>query len=995
MARLSRVAVVATVVLLIVGGLTVVRADAWKPYTHNFTGDNARADAVDNGLVTILGRQYALPPRLVLALSQKRAWYDAGVVGPDAFPDLVMGQSVIHPENTGLWLNHVLDSAWAAQGSPTYTDDEELEILAFAYGFLTHASGDMWAHTLVNDFSGGVFPSVSEIAGDPAAAAIAVKHIIVEGYLGDATPGYDGNPDRGPAPGANEDGDPDVSDDATHGIAYAAPPDRFIYDVFVKRGVDGAGHYTQAVPGQPTAARGPLIDFFYSLRNDLADEAGTNSNIQQIIDKFNGLNAAIKEVEDECSFPPNVIDCPIALAVLGFESFDAFVSGIGNLLEAAIEEAIDAYLRAWVDDIDHGLEHWGQVGLAMAQGLFDPQTRRNEQNEACGQVGSGEGDPARAQCEDAVGLFDTLLERLGPNFTTSEPHLLSMLGAPDFVGAVIELIDEIADFIDDLIDFPNPLETVIAELEEFLKDKVNEAIESVVGFNPETFAELLKNPSSYLDPVHPPLSLPAPLDVLDNIGGLFPAGTHERLDAIVGFDEPGLTAQHHHLDSRRLLDQAEFVVSEFAPLQNTIVTAKLLLLDGPELNRALGDILGRTVDTYGPGQNLMVDALDSDPSDGVAVPPWLRSIDSDHAWRVDGKPRFPVRDPALLGGNGTFPPFASCVLRPTFRALFDDWENDGNPEGDDFPDLGDTVKADPVNDPAAPTPSATQTAGNSFVAPDGRRFVNAANAFTLQAVDTPAGKGFPAAALDVRYRIYTDPAAPGAWVDATPGQAVTVTGTDGRHFLDVQASDPCHPFGGNPLPPSPVLTTEVWLDTTPPVVTGATPPFGRTFATDDSVTVDFAISDGPGSGVAGSSATVDGWDGNPALANTTRPTADGDVLDLFLFYPGTRTVKVTAIDQVGNSGTTNLTFTVRATAASLVSNLDRAKSEGKIGNVYNSLRVKLVNAGRKHDGGDHAVEANMLGAWINELEAQRGKQVDARVADRFIAFARDLIANGG
>lgn len=858
----------------------------------------------------------------------------------------------------------------------------------------------MWAHTIVNDFSGGVFPAVSEIFTDPAKAAIAVKHLIVEGYVGDATAGYDGNPDRGPAPGTNEDGDPDVSDDSTHGIAYAAPPDKFIYDVFVARGVDGAGHYTQPLPGQPTAERGALVDFFYDLRNDLADEAGTNSNIQELIDDFRELEDAIDEVNDECSFPPDIIECPIALANLGFESFEAFLEGTADLLQAGIEAIIDAYLAAWVDDIDDGLQHWGQIGLAMNQGLFDPQTRRNEQNEECGQVGSGEGDQARANCEDAFGMFDTLFERLGPHFTTTEPELLSMLGAPDFVGQVVELVDEISDFIDGLIDFPNPFETALAELEEFLEDKINEALEDVLGFNPETFGELLKNPSSYLDPIHSPLNLPPPLDVLDQVGGLFGAGEHERLDTFVGFDEPGLTAQHHDLATRRLLDDAELVLEEFDALENTVVTAKLLLLDGPQLNQALSDIMGRDIDTYGPGQNLMVDALDSNPGDAVTPPPWLLSIDSDHAWRFNGAPRFPARDVALNGGNGTFPLYESCVLRPTFRALYDDWENDTNPVGDDFPDLGDGVSADPTNDPDAPTPSITQTAGTSFVRqPDGRYFVGPGSVFTIGAVDTPAAKAFPADRLGVRYRVHNDPADPGPWVPAAIGDPVTLEGADGQFFVDVQAEDPCHRFDGSVGAPSPVDSTEVWLDTTPPVVTGATPPFGLTFDSDDFTTVDYTVDDGPdGSGVASQSAIIDGWDGDPAVANTTRPTFDGDVLDMFLFYPGTRTVSVTAADNVGNGATTPLTFQLHATAESLLSNLDRARAEGKLtgsNGTYNSFRTKLVNADKKHDAGQHAVEHNMIEAFAHECEAQRGKKLDARTADRFIAYALDLVASGG
>jgi hypothetical protein len=43
----------------------------------------------------------------------------------------------------------------------------------------------------------------------------------------------------------------------------------------------------------------------------------------------------------------------------------------------------------------------------------------------------------------------------------------------------------------------------------------------------------------------------------------------------------------------------------------------------------------------------------------------------------------------------------------------------------------------------------------------------------------------------------------------------------------------------------------------------------------------------------------------------------------------------------------------------------------------------------------HAVEHTILEGWIEELEGQRDKAVDAATADRFIAFAQDLIAIGG
>jgi hypothetical protein len=46
------------------------------------------------------------------------------------------------------------------------------------------------------------------------------------------------------------------------------------------------------------------------------------------------------------------------------------------------------------------------------------------------------------------------------------------------------------------------------------------------------------------------------------------------------------------------------------------------------------------------------------------------------------------------------------------------------------------------------------------------------------------------------------------------------------------------------------------------------------------------------------------------------------------------------------------------------------------------------------DRGQCGAGFNNLGALINELQAQRGKGIDEVIADRFIAFAQDMIDNG-
>src|SRR5262249_42054673 len=153
-------------------------------------------------------------PKIVEAIAKYPSYYYAGAVGPDGFPDFLFGQSVIHPIDTGVWVQRLFDMAWAAQTDPTYSPEERLQALAFAYGFATHAAGDMFAHSLVNEFADGVFPSLSDIVQSSADLANGLRHFMVEGYIGDATPGFDGIDTRTLLPNG------DVSDDSPPGITY-------------------------------------------------------------------------------------------------------------------------------------------------------------------------------------------------------------------------------------------------------------------------------------------------------------------------------------------------------------------------------------------------------------------------------------------------------------------------------------------------------------------------------------------------------------------------------------------------------------------------------------------------------------------------------------------------------------------------------------------------------------------------------------------------------
>lgn len=981
------------------------QAVAFKPYTHNWAGDNAYADAVDNCAVTIEDRDYNLHPKLCEALRLKRGHYNAGVVGPDGYPDVIMGQGVVHPEDTGKWLKHVLDKAWDAEGDPNvtgYGEQEQLEILAFSYGFLTHAAGDMWAHTLVNDFAQGVFPSVTDIPSDPELAKIAFRHIIIEGYIGDATPGYDGNPARAQLPGhTNEDGDPEYSDDSTPGIVYAVPPGKFIWDSFVGRNADANGHLTLALDGQPTAARGELIEFFYDLRNDLYDEAGSFTTLDSAIAGLNALLAQYAEFTTACSNPIS-LDCLEWLVDTVYDTATEFLDAFTIAHQAAVELIIDAYMWQWIEDIEEGLKNWSNVGNAFTRGLFDPAAYREYQNEKCDQE---EGDDVvegpRATCEDSVDPLDTFLDVLGESWTTDEPHLLSMLGAPDIVGVAAEVVDQVEDFIDSLIDFPNPLAAAQEALRQEIENRIKQMIKDTLGVDVDQLKEMLENPASMLDAALP--SPPFPPGII-----LFNFGDHERLDEMLGLPDPGPLGEHH-TSGNRLEDDVEFSLDNFAPMKNTIVTSKLLLLGGDELNRALSDILGRKIESYGTGMrnNFMVDSLGGLPD------PWLRSIDSDHAWRQDGLPVFcddgmsqgdcdqfaRTSDPHynrskdLRGGTGKMPVWESCVLRPAFAALFDDWEN-----GDQqFPALGDRVSSDLASDNAAPRSYLMQVPGTAFYPhPNGRNFVGGDNAFTISAHDdvTP-NKGFADSELGIRYRVTPPGGAIGPWLSATQGQQLSIGGSgDGKYVIDVEAEDPCHTFATDDVGNGgPTASFEYWLDTTPPKLTCGEPPYNQDWITDQFATADWTLDDGPdGSGVDESetSAQVDGY----VTVDGTDDVTVGYVYDMYLFYPGTRTTSVTASDNIGNTATNPCTFYLYATPDSLIKNLNRAKAEGDVplNDVYTGGMDKLIQIKRQHEKAKHETEWNVLDAYAELMEGQRGHGIDLDVANRFIAYSLERIA---
>jgi hypothetical protein len=410
------------------------------------------------------------------------------------------------------------------------------------------------------------------------------------------------------------------------------------------------------------------------------------------------------------------------------------------------------------------------------------------------------------------------------------------------------------------------------------------------------------------------------------------------------------------------------------------------------------------VDTYPAGSNIMWyplhdHAVDADPNTPGTTPgtltsePWLQLIDGDHSWRANGLPVFCnsaypatcATVPSALSraasgsggesqkdaGNGEFPLWESCVLRPTFRTIYTDWENGVQ----NFPALGDATSSDTRTDPNPPSTSVGATA-NSYTNGSGTVFVGATNALSIGASDAV----FTDAHVGLEYAVYKDgSAAPPLAASANPTSfQIPPGGGDGTWNVDSRANDPCAT--------SATSTAQFVLDTTPPAITAAIAPPGPSFDTASTTTLTFSADDGAGSGVKTVTATLDG-----------AAISSGAVIDTFFLAAGTHSIVVSTEDNVGNAATKTITFEVHATAASLVQNVDRAWTMGLITDpaVYAGLKDKVTQALKKHNAGQHFVEWNVLSAFVNQLLAQRGKGIDAATADRFIGYARDLIARQG
>lgn len=379
--------------IAVLASLPAAPAYAWKPKTHVYLAEEVLRDALDNGKVTIYqtdyqtGRvvgvlgEFPVDPAILAALRAAPQQFRAGVLGPDAYPDILTGQQVIHPEaadavdhgagGSNAWLSHLWQRGFVDSSSP--------QVRAFTLGYLTHAAGDVFAHTFVNHFAGGEFA----LTPDPTNA---VKHLVLEGYIGKRTPS--------------------TISAVTSTVTSGAPANqRKREDLELEERATTRSTYRGTVTQDQTSIAG-VESFIYQeltyarpgsvLEDKLMKGQGTTRSIPFVFSTLrNGLQTQVETYDRE------------RMARRGPE----------RLAYAALHGPVAEYKRAWIKDIDDGLAAFPAVSHEIAKAIV---------------YNEGGSDMARAKAVMDQYVVD---------------RLASMAGTPDAVVATAAFISSVIDAI--------------------------------------------------------------------------------------------------------------------------------------------------------------------------------------------------------------------------------------------------------------------------------------------------------------------------------------------------------------------------------------------------------------------------------------------------------------------------------------------------------------------------------------------------------------------
>jgi hypothetical protein len=180
------------------------------------------------------------------------------------------------------------------------------------------------------------------------------------------------------------------------------------------------------------------------------------------------------------------------------------------------------------------------------------------------------------------------------------------------------------------------------------------------------------------------------------------------------------------------------------------------------------------------------------------------------------------------------------------------------------------------------------------------------------------------------------------------------------------------------------------VDKKPPVV-GISSPTATQYTHSSTLTLNFSVTDGTGSGVNTITPTMDG---SGTIGGS--PITNGMTINLLTTLPlGSNTFAVGATDNVGNPNSASVTFTIMVTAQSMIDDVKQFFASGAISDpaVYQGLLDKLNAALAARNKGNCKTAGNNYSAFISQVQGQIGKGITAQAAAILIADAQYLIAH--
>jgi predicted nucleic acid-binding Zn-ribbon protein len=363
MCRLMR-----SLLVLIAWSVFAASEDAWAfdPRTHVWIGQQVLNDVVKNGNVTIDGKTYPVRPEIVQALKDYPDYYRMGHIGPDAHPDLIVGQMFLHPGIKGHWraddwFKHVLDSAKKSGSSRN---------LAYAMGMWGHAAGDIMGHTYINTYAGDYFlilekaPAGGLKKGATIDTEVEIRHFALEHYIGDHTPKLK---------------DADNNRVGEFHEVIRVPAD-FLSDTFIHNN----DAYNQYQYGQPFAGhlmamhqvrrlvvdlRKRVDDLQNSVPQEIKDIDAARGKAQKVIDDALNEIASLQPIINMLALDIEALKKAAAVERAAAAPIEAAASEAARVLGAAEEKkrALDAELAG----LDHQINSVLDQGIAVAQKAID------------------------------------------------------------------------------------------------------------------------------------------------------------------------------------------------------------------------------------------------------------------------------------------------------------------------------------------------------------------------------------------------------------------------------------------------------------------------------------------------------------------------------------------------------------------------------------------------------------------------------------------------